>query len=198
MAFPIRGCRNCTVLGAIFGTAKLSKQPFTADSLPFSVNLLSKRQRFAWNGSGDYNREFPRGIKMRNILLLTSCMAIAASFAVAQDTASKIDAPSKDKVVMSGQTTMLRIMDPAEKVAVNGRVVRVADLMPLLSLDNAWALHLRIPEMRTHGLTLPTLPAESRNQLGRSGREAEGAAVHANAPSSTTSPNPKTIPPQSR
>jgi hypothetical protein len=71
---------------------------------------------------------------------------------------------SADQVVFSGQTTLLRVMDPSEEVAINGRVVRVADLLPLLSLDSASAPHPRIPASHSRETSQPVHPAAPEDQ----------------------------------
>lgn len=41
-----------------------------------------------------------------------------------------------DRVVLSSESTTVRVADPNETVAINGRVMKVADLMAVLSSDN--------------------------------------------------------------
>jgi hypothetical protein len=60
------------------------KQPFTGGTLLFSVRLSAKRPRLRNFKEEAYNRQSQRGIKMRNIALLT-CVGFCALIAGAQN-----------------------------------------------------------------------------------------------------------------
>ena len=70
-----------------------------------------------------------------------------------------------------------RIADPNELVAVNGRLVKMADLTALTSsLDNVEAQNLRIQEMRIGEKTSPALPLKDPSSKC-SGQAREGQVV---------------------
>src|ERR1039457_4281266 len=68
--------------------------------------------------------------------------------------------PSPNTVAVSEKSTTVRIADPNELVNVNGRVMRVADYVAVLSSSTLWGQHLRIPEKQTPSDSPQAPPAE--------------------------------------
>ena len=118
------------------------------------------------------------------VVFVVACIGICSLSALAQGPG--VDA----KVVFTGQTTLIRIMDPSEKIAINGHVMRVVDLMPLPSSDSASAQHLRTQENHSREVSLPAPPQVPGDQ--RTHSASNSAASHEGAVTATVDPNPVT------
>jgi hypothetical protein len=73
--------------------------------------------------------------------------------------------PKADIVVTSATASTIRIADMNETVVVNGRLVRVADLLAALaSLDSAEGRRLRNQEKQNHETPAPNVPPPKKSQ----------------------------------
>ena len=64
--------------------------------------------------------------------------------------------PKAEFVVLSAQSSVVRIADPSEPVAVNGRVMRMSELVAAVSASNGEVQRLRNQEKRNHESRSPT------------------------------------------
>lgn len=128
---------------------------------------------------------------MRNVAILT-IVTLCASYVAAQNGNNVSATAATTTIIGSGETSLLRVMDPSEKIAINGYVVQVSDLLPLLSADSASAPHLRIPENHSREASQPTLQPSQADQ--HSHPAAKQAAIPASAPNSEACPSLATKP----
>ena len=68
-----------------------------------------------------------------------------------------------DKIVLSSESTTVRVADPNETVGVNGRVMRVADLVAVLSADNVLEQRLHNQGNQIPSTSQPTPPLEKKH-----------------------------------
>jgi len=60
-----------------------------------------------------------------------------------------VPAQIEHRIVLSSESSTVRVADPNETVAINGRILRVADVVAVLSSDNLSGLHPRSQEKQT-------------------------------------------------
>jgi hypothetical protein len=81
-----------------------------------------------------------------------------------EGTKSKDSDQKNDTVLLSSSTSNVHVASPDEAIAVNGRVMRMADYLALLSLlDSLEAQRPRIPATHNRESTPPTPPAKRPN-----------------------------------
>ena len=84
---------------------------------------------------------------------LVVVVAFASVAAIAQQSASNPEASQSTatapRVSLSGETTNARFADPNELVAVNGRMVKMADLLRLVVAKNSSEQRPHIQETKT-------------------------------------------------
>ena len=97
----------------------------------------------------------------------------------------------------TSSTSNIRVATPNELVVINGRVMRVADLVAVLSsLDSLEVQRLHSPEMRNRESNQPVAPAQKPNPKCAAGVDSPvGAAgqqpVPSCAPVESETPNPE-------
>lgn len=112
--------------------------------------------------------------KNSSICALTALFVIAFSVcSQAQSSQPLPQQPPKDKVViLSDETSTVRVANPDELIGVNGHVMRVSEFMALLSANISLVQHPRIlekqnssdspqvaPQSKTHSDSLSPAPA---------------------------------------
>lgn len=98
-------------------------------------------------------------------LLVGACFLLAPAICSAQSPAQGVAMPVAEPTVsFTGTTTTARTASPDETVSVNGRIVKVADLLPLLSLDNLGAPNLHIPVNQNREKPQQELPQPKSHQ----------------------------------
>lgn len=102
---------------------------------------------------------------MRTTLFIAATVCILISTAAAQEGQKQITPTQNqvtltenvrvdDKIVLSSESSTVRVAGPNETLAINGRLLHVSDLIAVLSSDNLLAPRPRTPESQT--------PAESQ------------------------------------
>jgi hypothetical protein len=113
---------------------------------------------------------------MRTLLLAIAVACVFISASHAQDQKQAPQPQSKqyqgpitenvkiaDRVVLSSESTTVRIASLNETVAMEGRVMRVSDLMAVLSSDNLLAPHPRTQESQTPAESRPVPPQSQKH-----------------------------------
>lgn len=114
---------------------------------------------------------------------------IAIAFIVAFSLPLAAQSSNSNKtIISSGETSLIRVMNPSEKIAINGRVVRVGDLLPVLSSGSASEQHLRIPENHSRETIPQARQSEPVNQDHQQPVKVVPPAP-AEKPSGSTNPN---------
>jgi hypothetical protein len=79
--------------------------------------------------------------------------------------ANQPETPNKGNavIVISDQTSTVRIAQPNELIGVNGRVMRVAEFMALLSADTSLVQRPRIPEKQNSSDSQQVAPQSKKH-----------------------------------
>jgi hypothetical protein len=93
-------------------------------------------------------------------------------------TAITVKIPEAQTVVLSDNTSTVRIAEPNELIGVNGHIIRVADFMASLSSDSALVQHLHNLEKQNSSSSPQTPPATKKgSKKPVSGPEAEAVPL---------------------
>ena len=111
---------------------------------------------------------------MRTIMLSVAVVCVFISTSVAQQEQKQSNQSNQyqatvtdnvkvgDKVILSSESTTVRVANLNETVAVDGRVLRVSDLMAVLSSDNLLAPRPRSQENQTPAESQPIPPRSEK------------------------------------
>jgi hypothetical protein len=110
---------------------------------------------------------------MRTLVSAVAVVCVFLSAACAQQPSSQPKAKQyqvtltenvnvSDRVVLSSESSTVRVADLNETMAINGRLMRVGDLMAVLSSDSLLAPRPRTPENQTPAASQPTQPPSKK------------------------------------
>jgi hypothetical protein len=110
---------------------------------------------------------------MRHLMTLLAfvCIAFCVSNAQNQTQSTVPSQPqvatthvqTTDRVVLSSESNTVRVANPNETVAIDGRVLRVSDLLAVLSSDRLLEQRPRIQENQTPAVTQPIPPQSEKH-----------------------------------
>lgn len=115
-------------------------------------------------------------------LVIVSLLAFSASSSAQSSQSAPAKPPqNKNVVVVSDETSTVRIANPNELIGVNGHVMRVAEFMALLSANTSLVQHLRILE---------------KQKSSDSPQVAPQSKTHSDSPSPASVPPAAPVPPR--